>query len=171
MTNSELQILAVALGLGFLVGLQREKAASQLAGIRTFPLISLMGAMTGFLAQEFGGWVIAASFVSLAVIILSAKLFANKEHTDASITTEIAALLIYAIGVYLTFGHMTLAIVVGAATAVLLQMKDALHGFVRQMGERDILAIMRFVTIALVILPILPNQTYGPFKVLNVPNV
>jgi uncharacterized membrane protein (DUF4010 family) len=167
MSNNELQILAVALGLGFLVGLQREKAASQLAGIRTFPLISLMGAMTGFLAQEFGGWVIAASFVSLAVIILSAKLFTKQETTDASITTEIAALLIYAIGVYLTFGQMSLAIVVGAATAVLLQMKDVLHRFVRQMGERDILAIMRFVTIALVILPILPNQTYGPFNVLN----
>lgn len=167
MSNNELQILAIALGLGFLVGLQREKAASELAGIRTFPLIALLGVMTGFLAQSYGGWVIAASFISLAVVILSAKLLIKKPDYDPSMTTEIAALLIYAIGVYLTLGHLTLAIVVGAATAVLLQMKEPLHDFVRHMGERDMLAIMRFAAIALVILPILPNQTYGPFKVLN----
>jgi uncharacterized membrane protein YhiD involved in acid resistance len=70
MTNHELQILAVALGLGFLVGLQREKAASELAGIRTFPLIGLLGAMTGFLSQEFGGWVIAASFAASSLAFL-----------------------------------------------------------------------------------------------------
>lgn len=161
MSNNELQILAIALGLGFLVGLQREKAASELAGIRTFPLIALLGVMTGFLAQSYGGWVIAASFISLAVVILSAKLLIKKPDYDPSMTTEIAALLIYAIGVYLTLGHLTLAIVVGAATAVLLQMKEPLHDFVRHMGERDMLAIMRFAAIALVILPILPNQTYG----------
>ena len=166
-TNHELQILTVSLGLGLLVGLQREKAASELAGIRTFALISLMGTMSGFLGQKFGGWIIGAGFVTLAVIILSAKLFVKRENYDASITTEIAAMLIYSVGVYLTFGHMTLAVVVGAATAVLLQMKDVLHDFVRKMGERDILAIMRFAAIALIILPILPNQTYGPYDVLN----
>jgi uncharacterized membrane protein (DUF4010 family) len=53
--------------------------------------------------------------------------------------------------------------VVGAATAVLLQMKEPLHDFVRKMGERDILAVMRFAAIALIMLPILPDQTYGPF--------
>ena len=83
-----------SLGLGLLVGLQREKAASELAGIRTFALISLMGTMSGFLGQKFGGWIIGAGFVTLAVIILSAKLFVKRENYDASITTEIAAILI-----------------------------------------------------------------------------
>ena len=165
--NDILQILATAFGLGLLVGLQREKAASALAGIRTFPLISLMGAMTGLVAQHFGGWILASGFITLAIVILSAKFALFKSNQDLGITTEVAALLMYIVGAYLTFGDATIAIVVGALTAVLLQMKDVLHDFVRKMGERDILAIMRFVAIALVILPILPNQNYGPFHVLN----
>ena len=165
--NDILQILATAFGLGLLVGLQREKAASALAGIRTFPLISLMGAMTGLVAQHFGGWILASGFITLAIVILSAKFALFKSNQDLGITTEVAALLMYVVGAYLTFGDATIAIVVGALTAVLLQMKDVLHDFVRKMGERDILAIMRFVAIALVILPILPNQNYGPFHVLN----
>ncbi len=165
--NDILQILATAFGLGLLVGLQREKAESALAGIRTFPLISLMGAMTGLVAQHFGGWILASGFITLAIVILSAKFALFKSNQDLGITTEVAALLMYIVGAYLTFGDATIAIVVGALTAVLLQMKDVLHDFVRKMGERDILAIMRFVAIALVILPILPNQNYGPFHVLN----
>ncbi|HNN27603.1 MAG TPA: MgtC/SapB family protein [Agitococcus sp.] len=165
--NDILQILATAFGLGLLVGLQREKAASALAGIRTFPLISLMGAMTGLVAQHFGGWILASGFITLAIVILSAKFALFKSNQDLGITTEVAALLMYIVGAYLTFGDATIAIVVGALTAVLLQMKDVLHDFVRKMGERDILAIMRFAAIALVILPILPNQNYGPFHVLN----
>jgi len=165
--NDILQILATAFGLGLLVGLQREKAESALAGIRTFPLISLMGAMTGLVAQHFGGWILASGFITLAIVILSAKFALFKSNQDLGITTEVAALLMYIVGAYLTFGDATIAIVVGALTAVLLQMKDVLHDFVRKMGERDILAIMRFAAIALVILPILPNQTYGPFHVLN----
>ena len=58
--NTTLEILAVAFGLGLLVGLQREKAASEIAGIRSFPLITLSGALTGLLALSFGGWVLAA---------------------------------------------------------------------------------------------------------------
>lgn len=165
--NDVLQILATAFGLGLLVGLQREKAESALAGIRTFPLISLMGAMTGLVAQHFGGWILASGFITLAIVILSAKFALFKSNQDLGITTEVAALLMYIVGAYLSFGDATIAIVVGALTAVLLQMKDVLHDFVRKMGERDILAIMRFVAIALVILPILPNQNYGPFHVLN----
>ena len=165
--NDILQILATAFGLGLLVGLQREKAEPALAGIRTFPLISLMGAMTGLVAQHFGGWILASGFITLAIVILSAKFALFKSNQDLGITTEVAALLMYIVGAYLTFGDATIAIVVGALTAVLLQMKDVLHDFVRKMGERDILAIMRFAAIALVILPILPNQNYGPFHVLN----
>ena len=56
---------------------------------------------------------------------------------------------------------------VGGAVALLLHWKDPLHGFVRKMGDRDMSAIMRFVLIALVILPVLPKRNYGPYETLN----
>jgi uncharacterized membrane protein (DUF4010 family) len=82
-------------------------------------------------------------------------------------TTEAAALLMYALGAYLAVGNATPAIVVGGVVAVLLQFKQPLHRFVEQIGEPDIRAMMQFVLIALVILPVLPDQTYGPYAVFN----
>ena len=62
---SNFQLLGIALGLGLLVGLERERAASRLAGMRTFPLVTLFGALCSVLSQSFGGWILAAGFVSL----------------------------------------------------------------------------------------------------------
>ena len=60
---SNFQLLGIALGLGLLVGLERERAASRLAGMRTFPLVTLLGALCAMLSQSFGGWILAAGFV------------------------------------------------------------------------------------------------------------
>ena len=89
----------ISLGLGLLVGLQREYAATSLAGIRTFALITLLGTVCGFLGHTFGPWVVAAGGVALAGVLVTGSFTrraANDTHTG--ITTEIAALLMYAVG-------------------------------------------------------------------------
>ena len=63
--SSTFSSLGIALGLGLLVGLQREQVAIQLAGLRTFALITVLGTICGFLATHFGGWVIASGFLAL----------------------------------------------------------------------------------------------------------
>lgn len=167
MDSATLQTCAIAFGLGLLVGLQRERAAAEVAGIRTFPLITVSGTMIALLAQHFGGWILAAGFIAIAAMLISASIIKQSRSYDPGLTTEVAALLMFAVGAYLPVGDTTLAVVLGALVAILLQMKDVLHNFVRKMGEHDLLAIMRFAAIALVILPILPDRNYGPFHVLN----
>lgn len=161
------QILIAAFGLGLLVGLQRERAESVVAGIRTFPLITLCGAMTGLLAGHFGGWIVAAGLLSVTALVISASVIKQRREYDPGLTTEVAGVLMYAIGVWLSFGSITVGVVLGGLVAVLLQLKDYLHDLVRKLGEHDIHAIMRFTAIALVILPVLPDQSYGPYQVLN----
>jgi uncharacterized membrane protein (DUF4010 family) len=78
-----------------------------------------------------------------------------------------AALLMYGVGAYLVVGHAAVAIATGGGVALLLQWKAPMHAFVARIGEDDIKAIMRFVLVALVIYPVLPDQTYGPYGVLN----
>jgi uncharacterized membrane protein (DUF4010 family) len=160
--------LAIALGLGLLVGLQREYAASQLAGIRTFPLVTILGVVCAMLAQSFGGWVIAAGLMAVAGLIIVGNL--EKLHAgpaDPGLTTEVAMLLMYGVGAYVVVGPETIAIALGAGAAVLLQYKGQLHGMARKLGDEDLRAIMQFVLISLVILPVLPNRTYDPYAVLN----
>ena len=160
--------LGISLGLGLLVGLQRERVESELAGIRTFPLITLLGTVCALLAQQFGGWVLAAGFVGLAALVFSAnraKLQAG--HVDPGMTTEVAILLMFGIGAYVVVGRLPAAVATGAAVVILLHFKQPLHRFVQRIGEKDLRAIMQLALISLVILPVLPNRAYGPFAVLN----
>jgi uncharacterized membrane protein (DUF4010 family) len=78
-----------------------------------------------------------------------------------------AMLVMFGIGAYLVIGHTAVAVVLAATVAVLLHLKPELHGFAQRMGDKDFRAVMQFVVIALVILPILPDKEYGPFQVLN----
>ena len=71
---SVFQHLGIALGLGLLVGLQRERAATRMAGIRTFPLVTILGTVCALLAQSFGGSVIAVGFIALAGMIVIGNL-------------------------------------------------------------------------------------------------
>ncbi|HET8803101.1 MAG TPA: MgtC/SapB family protein, partial [Aequorivita sp.] len=93
----------------------------------------------------------------------------SKKESDTSVgqTTEVAVLLMFAIGSYLVLGNQFIAVVVGGSLAVLLYIKETLHNFIDRLKEKDLAAIMTFVGISLVILPILPNDTYGPLDVLN----
>ena len=76
-------------------------------------------------------------------------------------------LVMFAVGALCVSGPMIIAVVVGASVAVLLQFKPQLHGLVTKLGDADIKAIMQFVLITFIVLPVLPNKTYDPFEVLN----
>lgn len=169
---SVFQKLGIALGLGLLVGLQRERVATRLAGVRTFPLVTILGTVCAILAQSFGGSVIAVGLIALAGMIVIGNLARIREgDIDPGLTTEIAMLLMFTVGAYLVVGYSGVAIVIGGGVAVLLQYKGQLHGIVARLGDNDLRAIMQFALISLVILPVLPDRAYGPYAVLNPRNI
>jgi len=163
-----LQQLAVSFGLGLLLGLQRERTESSIGGIRTFPLIALFGTICALLGKTFGGWLVAAGLLALVAIVVYSNFAKIKSgDIDPGMTTEVAALLLYGLGAYVVIGSMIVAVVVGGAMAVLLHFKKPLHALAGAIGERDMRAIMQFVLLSLVILPVLPHQDFGPYGVWN----
>ncbi len=162
------QQLAIALGLGLLVGLQRERTNARLAGIRTFPLITLLGVVCALLSESFGGWFVAAGFAGLIGLLIVGNLPPSRpKEPDPGLTSEIAMLVMFAVGGLLAIQQTALAITIGGTVAVLLHLKPEMHSFASRIGERDFKAVMQFALISLVILPVLPNQFYGPYQVLN----
>jgi uncharacterized membrane protein (DUF4010 family) len=161
--------LAISLGLGLLIGLQRERSEARLAGIRTFPLISLFGTMCGLLALEFGWPILVAGLAGVFGVLAVAKFIKLRQpdQPEPGQTTEVAALLVFGLGAYLVQGNRSVAVVVAGITVVLLHLKEPMHRFVARMGERDMAAIIQFVVISLIILPLLPNRAFGPYNVLN----
>ena len=160
--------LGVSLLLGLLVGMQRERTDSVIAGIRTFTLITAFGTVCAWLAAQHGGWIIAAGLLALAALLLIANLARIKAgDIDPGLTTEIAALLLFGVGACVVVGQMPVAVALGGVIALLLHFKKPLHEFVKGIGDTDIKAIMQFVLVALVIMPVLPDRDYGPYGVLN----
>lgn len=166
------QRLGLGAALGLLVGLQREHAGTNLAGIRSFPLVTIFGGLCGLLGLTYGGWLIGAGMLAVGAVLVVGNLRQRGEGGDGSgITTEIAVLMMFVLGAYLIQGVMEVAVVIAGALAVLLHLKPQLHGLVKRIETKDIKAVMQFVLISLVILPLLPDKTYGPYGVLNPRNI
>ena len=163
-----LQDLGISLLLGLLVGLQREHAGEGRPGLRTFPLITIFGTVAAVLSVEFGGWIVAAGLICLvATSTFPHLIILREENPDKGTTTDMAVLVMYCVGAMLVVAPMEVAVVVGGGVAVLLQFKPELHSFVERLGNEDLKAIMQFVLITCIILPVLPNDTYGPLGVFN----
>lgn len=161
--------LAVALGLGLLVGLQRTWSRHPEAGIRTFPLITVLGFVAALLADDFGGWIVGAGLLGVVAFLLAANwgILHTTQTRDFGVTTEMAALVMYGVGALLAVGWLAPALVLGGVVAVLLHAKEPLHDLAERIGDADIQALIRLCIIALVILPVLPDRDFGPFQVLN----
>jgi len=155
--------LGIALGIGFIVGLQREWAEDKPVGVRSFALISVLGGLSALLLDTAGAWPIAAGLVALAVV-LGAQVYRERME---GMTTIIASLVVYLVGAAAVAGFWLHAVVLGGAVTLLLHWKEPLHRWVERIGPRDFEVIIRFILITLVILPVLPDRGYGPYGVFN----
>ncbi len=169
MTDLELFYrFGTALAIGFLLGLQREHAAGQpreesfFAGIRTFPLLALIGCGAGLLAAESGSaWPLGVAIVLAGGLILVAYAGTSRLGHHG-ITTETAALLTVVIGALCYYGQTGIAAALGVAVMALLSLKGELHGLAGKVTREDLIATLKFGVITAVILPVLPNRNFGP---------
>jgi uncharacterized membrane protein (DUF4010 family) len=159
------QQLGTSLLLGLLVGLQRERATPTLAGLRTFPLISVLGTVSALLAAQWGGWIVVAGMLGIAVVVLVHHLSPVRQpDANHGSTTDVAMLLMFAVGALTVVGPISVAVAVGGGVAVLLQFKPELHGFAAKLGDDDLKAVMQFVLITCIILPVLPRGNLELFS-------
>ncbi len=162
------QSLALAIGLGMLVGLERQWVREPVAGIRTFPLFVLLGVLAGHASHGSAPWTVAAGFLAvLGVLVIGNFAALRAEQPQPGITTEVAALVMYLVGAVLVAGETRFAIAVTGCVLVLLHSKDVLHRVAERIGEDEFRAITRLVLMGLVILPLLPDREMGPYGVLN----
>ena len=155
---------AVAIGLGVLLGLERERSKSEEggAGVRTFALIALAGATAGYLDADLGLATVAlVVFVALAALLISAYLV-GALRGDTGFTTEVSALLAFLLGMLCARGHLQVAAWVAIAMALLLALKDWLHQLARRIESSDVEATLKFAIVTLIVLPLLPDIRYGP---------
>ncbi len=162
----------VALGIGAFIGLEREyfqqhRDAPDFAGIRTFSLLSLAGAVAAFLTDDHGIEFFMMVYVLLGLLVLTSHLGEAYHVKGAGITTEVAALLTPLLGAMVIWYQAEIAGALGVITALLLSLKPRLHHLIRNMKSEDLRAILEFALVSAVVLPLLPNQFMGPLDLLN----
>ena len=154
-----------ALGLGLLLGLERERkrdAELLFGGVRTFALIALLGAVGAFLERELNQeWLVLVAFVAVgSLVVVSYSMTAARG--ELGITTEITALLAFIVGALCGWSKVDVAAVVTVVCLLLLTLKDYLHRLARRVELADVEATLKFAVISLIILPLLPNAAFGP---------
>lgn len=165
--SSTLLGLSVALGIGLLIGAERERRKGSgptrsAAGIRTFAIVALLGAV----AVLLGGTAVLVT-VTLVVGALALASYLRTRENDPGMTTEAALLLTCLLG-GLAMRHAVLAAGIGAALAALLAAKTRLHHFVsRVLTERELHDALLFSAAALIVLPLAPDRFMGPFDAVN----
>ncbi|MDR7543484.1 MAG: MgtC/SapB family protein [Armatimonadota bacterium] len=162
--------LLVAALLGGLIGVERERAEGrgareQFAGVRTFPLFALLGAVLALVSGQVGAAVVSG-FAAVAALVVASYLRTSVEGAVGA-TTETAALLTYWVGVLAGGGALLLAGALGIGMAVLLASKARLEAFTRALTAEELTAALVLAVIAAVILPVLPDARYGPWGVWN----
>lgn len=172
---------ALVLAVGFLIGLQREQSMASegaprglfVGGIRTFPLVALAGGLAAVLARAFGAWVLVASLLAICVPMAVAYADDVRHGRDRGVTSEVAFVVTFLLGAFgLSTGILPEArplIVAGLGVAVtaLLSLKEALHGWVARVSKDDLYATVKFLVIAVIVLPLLPDKTWDPLEALN----
>ncbi len=164
MDTETLRAFATALGIGLLVGLEREwsqKDTRASAGSRTFALLALAGATSALL----GEWVIVTTM--LGVVTLTALGYWRLSKGDVGLTTEVAALLTFLLGA-LSWTRPGLAAAIAVTAAVLLAFRAPLHQLAREViTEVEVQDALKFLVLALVVLPFVPDRAIDPWGALN----
>ena len=162
------QAFATALAVGLLMGLERERKPDAKAGLRTFALVSLLGCLAALLAERAGnGWVVAAGLVAVGAMMIAAHIVDPQDDGDPGTTSVVALMVAYCLGAAIWYGYGILAVMAGIAVTVLLYFKAQLHGMTARMTHKDVISILQFATLSFIVLPILPNEDFGPFDAFN----
>jgi uncharacterized membrane protein (DUF4010 family) len=176
--------LALAFGIGLLIGLERgwrrrgARPGSRAAGIRTFAISGLLGGLIAALVQAGGGAAsvggalfLGLAFATYGVVI---TLFSRDENVSIgtlSATTAVAGMLTFALGAYALIGDMRVAAGAAVATAVVLALREELHGWVEKITWPELRSGLVLLAMTFIVLPIMPGEPIGPFGGVNLREV
>ncbi len=165
---------AVALGVGLLIGLQRQvalaKPRQELAlGVRTFALCAVSGFASALLSNAEGSPAVFAAVTAILGLMIAIGYFRETSSGRPGLTTRVAAMLTLLLGALAAHGSLTLVSAVGVSTTALLSFKGEMHRFARLLTREDLFAVLKFALVSVVVLPVLPDRPVGsyPFDALN----
>ena len=158
---------AASLGIGLLIGLERERNPAAKAGVRTFALIALAGTLAAFVDAALGGaWVVPVGLAAVAGMLIAAYWRIGADEEPGT-TTVAAAAVCYLLGVLVGTGETAIAGALAIGVTALLYFKPEIEGLSTALERHEQVSVLQFLIVTFIVLPILPDRAYGPYDVLN----
>lgn len=160
----------VSLGIGLILGLEREydKIKEQgFAGIRTFPIVAILGFSLGNLTDKFTPWLLIVSLGAFILFLAFNRFSQKQEVYGKGLTTNLALITTFVLGVMVSADYYRDAVATSVIIVTLLSLKISFRKIISNITSEELFAFVKFSIIALLILPFLPNRTYGPNNLLN----
>jgi uncharacterized membrane protein (DUF4010 family) len=175
--ESLLSRVALALGIGLLIGLERgwrtrtAESGSRAAGVRTFAISGLLGGIAGAIAQTFntpgGSIFLSVSFAAYAAVMTTFCRDENAAEGTFSATTAIAGLLTFTLGAYAIIGDERIAAAAAITATGLLAIREELHGLVEKITWPELRSGLLLLAMTFIALPLMPSEPIGPFGGVN----
>jgi uncharacterized membrane protein (DUF4010 family) len=162
-----LPAFAASLAIGLLIGLERERHPGAKAGLRTFALVGLFGAAAALLSEKTGSPAILIAGLLLVGAMIIAAYARDEEQHEPGTTTVIAVVVCYVLAAMVWLDFESLAVMLAIVTTSLLYFKSELRGITEKLERRDLISMLQFAVLTFIVLPILPNQDYGPYAAIN----
>jgi len=162
--------MLISVGIGLVIGLEREFATANnkeiFAGLRTLSVVALLGFTCALLNFIIHPWFFVFGLLSV-VILVAIFYWVSANKGDIGSTSEFTTIFTYLLGGLILLGNIEISLALTVVIVVLLSLKGKFRFIVGQITQEEIYAFVRFVVIALLILPFLPNEIFGYFQVLN----
>lgn len=163
---THLLLFGQSLGIGFLVGLERERHAQSIAGLRTFTLIALSGAVGGYISLQLERPYFVLLMLLLVIFSLLVAQYKSRS-SEPDTTTVLAAILTFGLGYMLWGNHKLLPSALAITMTAILYYREELHEVPHRLTRKDVSSFFQFAAVAFILLPVLPDRTYGPYSVFN----
>jgi uncharacterized membrane protein (DUF4010 family) len=169
--------LASSVGIGFLIGMERQfskeamEHQEQFAGIRTFTMVSMFGFISALLSTLVGEWVFGLTLACVFAFVVVSYVQLSKMPGNRGGTTEFALLITFTLGALVFFNMILFALIIMVLMLLLLAFKPTLHLFVEKLKRQELLAIILFVVMSALVIPFLPNDNFGPYKLWNLKEI
>ena len=169
-TESYILGILISMGIGLIIGLEREYdrlKGQGFAGIRTFPIVAILGFTLENLTDKFTVWLLIIGLAAFILLLALNPIYRKQEEYSQGLTTNLALIATFILGVMVSAEYYRDAVATSVIIVTLLSLKTTFRSVISNITSEELFAFIKFSIIALLILPFLPNKNYGPNDLLN----
>lgn len=163
--------ILISMAIGFILGLEREYDRLQtevsIAGLRTFPMVTILGYVVGVLNEVYPPWFLIIAMASFILFISLSQLTPIRLKVSFGLTTNLALIVTFFLGLMVSLGWFRQSVATAVIVVTLLSLKRTFQKIIENITLQELFAFIKFAILALLILPFLPNENFGNEGLLN----